>query len=482
MLEKLDESSHLTANQWKLVSAAAFGIMLEFLDYFLIGFILTFVVGPWKLTFGESSVVLLSSGIGAMLGAVYFGWLADRIGRRKVFLLTIGIFTISTGALIFTPDEKDAGLLYLTAFRFLIGFGAGGLYCVDLPMVQEFMPARKRGIIAGLVTAGVPVGFLIGAGLVAFVAPMIGWRGLMGVCVILSLVTLLIRSWIPESPRWLLKQGEPWKARESVAWALQVEPTRLPLTSDIVAAGAHARFADLLRYPRSLALSWITNLGGQTGYYGLALWSPTLIVKFLNVRPDQAAFYMIFVMLAALAGRIALSILSERIGRRMAGTICSAAAVVTLLAAALAGDTVAGSTGVFLLILMGAYFFGEGLFAIVGPYSAEVWPSSLRTTGMGSAYGFGGLGKIVGPLGLALVVGASVTPSASNVSLLTAFSYFASWYALAGLAFLLIGIETKGQSIEAIEHRLGRHEGTDPVGVGGSGEGHGGTARATQRQ
>ncbi len=114
--------------------------MLEFFDYFLIGYVVAFIAGPWKLTFGESAVILLSSGFGAMFGAVFYGWLADKIGRRKVFLMTVINFSIATGILTFTPDNA---WIFLSVFRFLIGFGVGGLYCVDLPLVQEFVPASK---------------------------------------------------------------------------------------------------------------------------------------------------------------------------------------------------------------------------------------------------------------------------------------------------------------------------------------------------
>ena len=149
--------------------------MLEFFDYFLIGFVLAFVVGPWKLTFLQSAIVLLSSGIGAMAGAAFWGWMADKIGRRPVFNLTILNFSLATGALYFTPD---GGWIYLTLIRTIVGFGVGGLYCVDLPLVQEFMPASKRGFVGGLVTAFIPIGVMIGSLFGGYLTPYIGWRGL----------------------------------------------------------------------------------------------------------------------------------------------------------------------------------------------------------------------------------------------------------------------------------------------------------------
>jgi MFS transporter, putative metabolite:H+ symporter len=452
MFAVLDRQVHLSSNQMKLILAGSFGLILEFLDYFLIGFVLTFIAKPWQLTFGTSSVILLASGVGSMLGATFFGWLADRIGRRKVFISTIALFSASTGALIFTPESVTYGWIYLSAFRFLIGFGAGGLYCVDLPLIQEFVPTSRRGSISGLVTSAVPLGFLLGSVLVAFLAPSIGWRGLMAVCVGLSVVALLARVWIPESPRWLMQNGRAEEARSSIAWALDVNLASLPAAT-VESAAPSPKFRELFRYPKSVALSWISNLGMQTGYYGLTLWSPTLLVQILKVPPTQAAYYMIFVTAAALLGRISFSLLSEAIGRRLAGILCTAGATLMLVVAALLGGRLASSFIAFLAVLMSAYFFGEGGFAIVGPYSAEVWPMRLRATGMGASYGFGGIGKIIGPMGLALIIGTSVSAS-SGVSFENAFLYFAAWYALAAVAFIVFGIETKGRSIEAIESDL----------------------------
>src|SRR5580700_10877694 len=455
MLNYLERQTSLTGNQRRIIFAAVLGDMLEFFDYFLIGYVVAFVAGPWKLTFGESAFILLSSGFGAMFGAVFYGWLADKIGRRKVFLMTVLNFSIATGILTFT---RDNAWLFLALFRFLVGFGVGGLYCVDLPLVQEFVPASKRGLVGGLVTASVPIGVLLGAALGAFATPYVTWRGLFAIGMVPALLTLLIRAWVPESPRWLIQMGRLEEARKSLGWALEVDPGTLPL-GDGAPEGQKqpmSRLSDIFRYPRSLAVSWITNLGAQTGYYGLTLWVPTLLVQLLGVTPARASFLLIFVNFAGLFGRTVLSYLSDTIGRRASGAIASFGAAILLVAAAKYHDVFFGTISLFWLLLIVNNAFADGGFAIVGPYSAEVWPVALRTTGMGSAYGFGGLGKVIGPLGLALIVGSSniITPKASVAALLPAFSYLAGWFALAGFAYVFVGMETKGRSLETIEHDL----------------------------
>ena len=453
MLNYLERQTRLTGNQRRIIFAAVLGDMLEFFDYFLIGYVVGFIAGPWKLTFGESAFILLSSGFGAMFGAVFYGWLADKIGRRKVFLMTVLNFSIATGILTFTPDNA---WLFLAIFRFLIGFGVGGLYCVDLPLVQEFVPASKRGMVGGLVTAAVPVGVLMGAALGAYATPYVGWRGLFAIGMVPGLLTLLIRAWVPESPRWLIQMGRIEEARKSLAWALEMDPAALPLGAPEGQKQPMSRLSDIFRYPRSLAVSWITNLGAQTGYYGLTLWVPTLLVQLLSVTPARASFLLIFVNLAGLFGRVGLSYLSDAIGRKASGAIASFGAAILLFLAAIYHDVFFGTVSLFWLILIVNNAFADGGFAIVGPYSAEVWPVSLRTTGMGSAYGFGGLGKVIGPLGLALIVGSSniITPKASVAALLPAFCYLAGFFALAGFAYIFIGMETKGRSLETIEHDL----------------------------
>src|SRR5712692_2029709 len=269
MIELLDKQTRLTGNQYRIIAAAILGDMLEFFDYFLIGFVLAFIVKPWQLTFGQSAVILLSSGIGAMAGAFFWGSLADRIGRKKVFIATVLNFSIATGVLALTPDR---GWIFLSLFRFIVGFGVGGLYCVDLPLVQEFVPTAKRGLIGGLVTVFVPMGVLLGSVLGAFLAPVVGWRGLFAVGLLPAFLTLLIRAWVPESPRWLLRMGRAEEAKRTLAWALEKKPEDIVLSDIDMEEQTPVPWTNLFRYPRSLISSWLGNLGAQTGVYGLTLW------------------------------------------------------------------------------------------------------------------------------------------------------------------------------------------------------------------
>jgi len=453
MFEVLDRQTSLTVNQKKILAAAIIGDALEFFDYFLIAFVLAFLIGPWKLTFGQSAIVLLSSGIGAIIGAYAWGWLADRIGRRKVFIGTVLNFSIATGLLYFTPDN---GWIYLTIMRFFVGLGVGGLYCVDLPLVQEFMPSSKRGWVGGLVTCIIPIGVGLGSVLGAFMGAD-QWRLLFAIGVLPAALVLLVRLWVPESPRWLVRQGRYDDARKSLGWALQIDPNTLPMPRPgEVAPPVKTNWLELFKYPRSLLVSWLGNAGAQTAVYGVALWAPSLFVLLLKVTPQEASKMMILLTVVGFLGRLAFSYLSERIGRRNSGGLLGFGAGILIILAGYNYDGVLFGVSAFWLILAAAMFFADGGFAIVGPYAAEVWPSHLRTSGMGSAYGFGGIGKIIGPLGLALIVGSNnyLKPDVPLPQIPTAFLYLGCWFLMAGVVYYFFGLETRGKSIEQIDKEL----------------------------
>jgi MFS transporter, putative metabolite:H+ symporter len=452
MFEILDRQTTLTSNQKKILAAAIIGDALEFFDFFLIAFVFAFLIGPWKLTFGQTAMVFLSSGVGAILGAYIWGWIADRIGRRKVFIGTVLNFSIATGLLYFTPDN---GWVYLTVLRFFVGFGVGGLYCVDLPLVQEFMPSSKRGWIGGLVTCVIPIGVGLGAVLGAFLGAD-QWRLLFAIGVLPALVVLLVRLWVPESPHWLARQGRLEEARKSLAWALQVDPNTLPLPRPDEVKVVKTNWLELFKYRRSLLVSWLGNAGAQTGAYGIALWAPSLFVLLLHVSPQEASKMMILLTVTGFIGRLSFSWLSERIGRRNSGGLLGFGAGVLIILAGNQYDATLFGLSAFWLILAAAMFFVDGGFAIVGPYAAEIWPSHLKTSGMGSAYGFGGIGKILGPVGLALIVGSSnyLKPDVPLTQIPTAFIYLGCWFLMAGVVYYFFGLETKGKSLDQIDREL----------------------------
>jgi MFS transporter, putative metabolite:H+ symporter len=251
--------------------------------------------------------------------------------------------------------------------------------------------------------------------------------------------------------------GRPEEARRSIAWALQVDPSRIELPASIPAP-KRTPWRELFRYPRSMALSTLTSLGIQTTGIGLVMWAPTLLAQTLAISPANASFLMIWVGLAGLISRFLFSWLSETIGQRPSGILLSfGAAFFCWLAGVFHADIIGGVSMLWLMILL-SRFFGDGGYAVVGPYAAEVWPAGLRASGMGFGYGVGNLGKIISPLGLAVIVGTSnfVKPAATLAAILPAMIFLAFWAVLAALAFVFIGVETRGRSIEDIDRAMTR--------------------------
>src|SRR5271155_1661452 len=458
MLEYLERQKKLTANQWKIIATANLGDMLDFFDFFLIGYVLAFIFKEWQLTYGESALILISAGLGAVPGAWFWSWMGDKIGRRKVFILTALNVAVATGIMFFTPDPGGwvPGWIFLSFFRFFVGFGNAGLIAVDIPLVQEFVPAYKRGWVSGLTTTLLPAGNILGALSGAYLAPAIGWRGLFLVGLAPALLVLMIRYWVPESPRFLLRMGRHEEARKSLAWALQCDPREIELPATIPEV-EKTSWRELFKYPRSMISACLVALS-QTGGVGILMWITTLFVIVLKITPAEASYLMIYVSLLGIAGRLGCSYLSDAIGRRASGMLIGFPGAVTMALAGYFYDAYIGTVSGFFLLIMTQRFFGDGSYAIIGPYMAEVWPARLRASGMGLGYGVGNLGKIIGPLGLALIVGGTdfVKPAASVSAILPAMLFLAFWAALAAVAFLILGIETKGRSIEEIDTALAR--------------------------
>ena len=297
---------------------------------------------------------------------------------------------------------------------------------------------------------------MLGAISGAFLAPHIGWRGLFLVGLTPALLVLMIRYWIPESPRFLMRMGRFDEARKSLAWALQCNPAEIELAvEEAEVAREKTSWRELFRYPRSMAAACAVALS-QTGGVGILMWITALFVMVLKITPAEASYLMIWVGILGIVGRGIASWMSDAIGRRWSGFMIGMGGAVCMALAGYLHDVFIGTVSVFFVLIMAQRFFGDASYAIIGPYIAEVWPNRLRASGMGFSYGIGNLGKIIGPLGLAIVVGASdyVSPKATTDAIFPALLFLAFWYAQAAIAFLVLGFETKGVSIEEIDARL----------------------------
>ena len=451
MLELLENQNKLTANQWKIAGAATLGDMLDFFDFYLISFVLAYVVKNWNLTYFESGAILFASGISAPFGSLLYGWMADKVGRRTALFAAILNVSLATGAMAVTPE---GWWMYLVACRFFVGFGVTGLYSVDITLMQEFSPAHKRGWFTGLTTTMLPAGGMLAGLLGAFVAPYIGWRGMVAIGLVPALLCIYVRYFVPESPHWLLRQGRVEEARRSLAWALQLDPSRVALPA-VAPAIERTRWLEIFKYPRSIIAGCLVGLT-QTGGVGLSLWQVTLFVMVLKISPPEASKLVVWISISAIIGRFFCSWISDAWGRRGSGIFACLVAAVFMFLAGYLHNVFIGGVSVFFLMILLQNFFGSGNYSIVGPYMGEMWPARLRGSGMGFVYGVGNLGKFIGPAGLALIAGSSnyVKPAATLDALIPGFTYFAAWYVLGAIAFWLIGFETSGRTIDEIDAHL----------------------------
>jgi MFS transporter, putative metabolite:H+ symporter len=212
---------------------------------------------------------------------------------------------------------------------------------------------------------------------------------------------------------------------------------------------------ELFKYPRSVAAGCLAGLSG-TGITGFLLWQVTLFVMVLHITPAQASGLVIWLSLGQIVGRFFCSWISDAMGRRASIALTCAIASVAMSLAEYWHDLFLGTFSVFYLMIMVQQFFGSGSYSIIGPYMAEIWPSRLRASGMGLAYGAGNLGKFIGPAGLAVIAGSSnlVNPQATIDALIPGMNYFAVWSILGVVAALFIGFETRGRTIDEIDSTL----------------------------
>ncbi len=435
----LERQQHLSRHQWRVVWLAAIGGMLEFLDAYIIAFVLAFIIGPWKLQYGQSAIVLLSSGVGALLGSFIWGHLADRIGRRATFAATICTCSLASLSLALTPEGDWATL---SALRFIVGVGVGGFF-VPMMLVQEFLPLRRRGQACGIVSAVTAGGLVLGALSGTFLAPVLGWRGMFLVGGLPVFYGVAVFFLLRETPYWALSRRNEQLARQSLQWALP--PGVTPELPAVLQESARLSWRELLRHPRSLLNGTLINLGVVTGYYGMVMWSPTLLSQILGVSGEQAAKLMIGMSLAGLVARFVVGALSDRLGRRACGAVTGVLTGAALVGAGLVGHGDLLEPHMFWLPLAVSFVFADASLAVLAVYTPEIWTPALRGRGSGLSYAAGGLGKIIGPLGFALLIGSDnvVRPMATVDALVSSFGYLAAMFVLGGLVYILIGIDAR---------------------------------------
>ena len=441
------EKSRLTPRYYATISLVVVQEMLEFYDYFLVGYLVSVLAPGWHLTYGQSALMLLSSGVGAIAGAVIGGQVADIIGRKTIVWVGGLVFALGAAGIALIPD---GAWIQFSLLRFVVGCGSMAAITSQNPLIVEMTPTRYRTFVSSMMVVPVALGTMFAAMVSASLLPVIGWRGV-AFTGALPIVTSLLIAWIvPESVRWLLSRGRNADARREAAKLLGVPESSISLPNVVEPARKSAPMIDLLADQRRFWWVVVIWTGISTSTYGVALWGPTILSQLLKIPAHEAARYFVYVAIASLLGRVLFSVLPLYIGRRGAAIVGTAGSVLVMLAIyAFYREFIAGWSVFALLIVFGAAFY-SGMFSNMAPYVVEVFPVSLGGRAFGLAQASNGIGKILGPVCLALIAGSSdvVSPKATADAVAPAFLFLAACELAALIAILAFRREPHGKPME----------------------------------
>lgn len=411
---------------------------------------MTFILGSIKAEFGLSTAQtgLLGSAsfLGMFLGAATSGMLADKFGRRIVFQWSM-VFWGAGSFLCASAGSFE----YLVLFRILLGFGMGMEFPIGQSMVSEMLPAKQRGRYVAMLEGFWPIGFIAAGILAYFILPVGGWRMVFLALGIPSIFVLIVRRYVPESPRWLEDAGRHEEAdlvmsqiEEKVRQAQghrnlpDPEPIVQQLSNKIRRFSFNELWAE--GYKRRTLMLWALWFFALLGYYGITTWLGALLQQ-AGYPVTKSVFYTILISLAGIPGFITSAYLLEIWGRKPT-------LVMMLLGSAISaffyGSTAAnvGSQTQLIAFGLSMQFFMFGMWSVLYAYTPELYPTRARATGAGFASSIGRLGSLLGPLIIGVVL-----PTTGQIGV---FSLGAASFLVAAMVVLLFGVETKGKKLEEI--------------------------------
>ena len=445
LLSVLDQCP-LNRRYWAVFGLLSAVGVVDFFDFFSVGFLVA-VIGPqWHLTYGAVAAILLGGGIGAIVGSLAGGALGDLWGRKA--MVVGGTFICAIGAAAIAVIPTGAWVVF-AVLRFFVGFGLGASFAPATTMVVELTPTRHRTVVSSLFVLSASVGGFLASATVATLLGLIGWRGIAALGVVPVLVGFGTLFAVPESVRWLTAKGRFEEARAAVAKLLHLPPSEVPLPVATPAAPPRASLAELYARP---ALFWMTLLawgGASTAAYGMSLWGPTIIAQLMHISVKQAAHFFVYVSAAGIFGKILFSFAAPLLGRRRLGQIHGFATFLTLAAAAYFHSLLIGGVSIFVIALAATDFFNAGGFSNLAPYTPEAYGVRMGARASGLGQGANGVGKILGPLSLAVIAGTGnvLKPAATAAAVFPAFMFLACCGLVIGLAFTFLARETHGKAV-----------------------------------
>lgn len=385
----------------KVLTGSGLGWALDAMDVGLVSFVLAALIAEWSLTGEQASWIASAGFVGMAIGATLGGLLADRFGRRSVFAVTLLIYGLATGA-----SALVGGLAALIALRVIVGLGLGAELPVASTYVSEFAPARMRGRLIVILEAFWAVGWTAAALIGYLVIPNVadGWRWAFALGAIPAAYALVVRWGLPESARWLDRQGRHDEA-EAVAERFEAavpvgtsqrrrEGVAVPADSTPVGVPAGGRLRALWapEFRLRTAALWTVWFCVNFAYYGAFIWIPSILFAQGYDLVKSFGFTLV-ITLAQLPGYAVAAWLIEVWGRRTTlAVFLVGSAVAALLFGTATGEGAIIATG------MALSFFNLGAWGALYAVTPENYPTSLRATGSGWAAGVGRIASIVAPL------------------------------------------------------------------------------------
>ncbi len=390
-----------TLSRNKLLGVAGLGWLFDAMDVGILAFVIAALHEDWGLTSSQMGWIGSVNSIGMAVGAFVFGIYADRVGRKKIFIITLLLFSIASGISAFTTT-----LAAFLMLRFFVGMGLGGELPVASTLVAESVPAKERGRVIVLLESFWAAGWLVAAVISYFIIPNFGWRVALLLTALPAFYALYLRINLPDSPQFSAKKD-----------VLRSVSTNI---KDVWSK----------KYRRPTMMLWIVWFTVVFSYYGMFLWLPSVMV-FKGFTLIQSFQYVLIMTLAQLPGYFSAAWLIERVGRKFV-------LVTYLIGTAISALAFGNADTIALLIVAGAFlsFFNLGAWGALYAYSPEQYPTVIRGTGTGMAASFGRVGGVLGPL----LVGFLLT---AGVGINVIFAIFCGSILIGALAVAFLGTETK---------------------------------------
>jgi MFS transporter, putative metabolite:H+ symporter len=410
-------------------------------DSIAIAYVLPPLIGLWHLAPQQIGSLIGVGFAGQLVGAIAFGWIAERWGRRNSMLATLLIFSL--GALACAAAASYDALWWL---RFVQGIGLGGEIPLMAAYLNEFARAESRGRFSLSVQVLFSVGLLVVAIVSVYVVPHWGWQWMFIIGAIPALVAIPMRTLLPESPRWLASRGRYDDADRALTRietiAVRDGKTVPALPSDLpTVAEAKPRVADLFKgiYLRRTIMVWLLWIGAYFVSYGITAWMPALFRTAYHLDVQQSLIYGLIMSAIGLIGAFAAIYLIDAIGRRPMLTLSLGVCCVPLLSFAFLPQLSAAGT---LAVATAGFIFLSMSLVSLATYTAEIYPTHLRALGGGVASAWQRGASVVGTT----VVG-WVLPTYGVNAVFVMFGLFALMGAIVAAFF---AVETRGQVLERI--------------------------------